>query len=153
MHGEEGGGHGENCRDRRRETRNRWRQANSIQPKPVRTTARTEAWTSGAVYRAECCTVRMKPSPSRCHAGWRIASPGGAGVVEALVGNANGKRQQHSRRAGKRWRACEMAGCRVVGVSLLGARWLQGEFRGVKTSNLLPNAAHMTGHALRKSAL
>ena len=27
------------------------------------------------------------------------------------------------------------------------------EFRGVKTSNLLPNAAHVTGHALQKATL
>jgi hypothetical protein len=59
----------------------------------------------------------------------------------------------NSRRAGKRWRACEAAGGQVVWVSRLGARWPQVEFRGVKTSNPLPNAAHMTGHAVRKSTL
>lgn len=72
-----------------------------------------------------------------------------------LAATARSRRVDYSRsrsRAALAGDAKRQAGASSVCL-VVGARWLQCEFRGVKTSNLLPNAAHVTGHALRKSTL
>lgn len=71
------------------------------------------------------------------------ALAGSQGQRQAARAVSSNKQACGGRRV--QWQACQSSVCR--GSVLGGSGW---EFRGVKKSNLLPNAAHVTGHALQK---